>query len=353
MLLADLEGPGMIRHIWMTFPPAEPQVMRAMWLDVFYDDLEEPSVSAPVMDFFAMPHGRPAAFDSEMISVHEGRGFNSYLPMPFRRRVRIVATNRGDQPIVLFYQVDYTLQELGAEEGYLHVSFRRENPTTLVKDFTIAEGLRGPGRFLGCAVGIRVLDRGAWFGEGELKIYRDGDVEFPTICGTGLEDYVGSAWGMSSYSTRYAGVPLLAPPPDVAAEPSTGLMAEFVTFYRWHVVDPVVFTDDLRVTLQQIGIAGAMGDGEAELALMREHVVAGLGWARPGGDEKANAVFFPEGAPRPASSYALGIVERSDDYCATAYVYCREPQPVPRLDLNSALADIELRDYERPATADD
>ncbi|HTO71925.1 MAG TPA: glycoside hydrolase family 172 protein [Myxococcota bacterium] len=328
VVLADLEGPGTIRHVWLTFPPARPERMRALALEVFYDGAAEPSIAVPALDFFGLPHGRPAAYTSALSAAQEGRGFNAYLPLPFRRRIRVEMTNHSPRPTVLYYQLDYTLERSHSPEtGLLHVSFRRENPTVLRRDFTIAADLRGPGRFLGCNVGIRTLPNAhfGWYGEGELKIFRDGDREHPTICGTGLEDYVGSAWGMGAHSALYGGVPL-----DLRA-PESGPMPDFVSFYRWHVLDPVVFARELRVTIQQIGYAAVpLGLSQAELeAFERTNPAAGTGWSRDN--------------PRVAQH---GIAERVDDYCACAYVYCRDAQPVPRLDAAAACADIERRPYE-------
>jgi hypothetical protein len=172
---------------------------------------------------------------------------------------------------------------------------------------------------------VRVLDEGSWYGEGEVKVYRDGDGELPTICGTGLEDYVGSAWGMGAHAATYAGAPLVRGP--------EGAGPEFVSFYRWHVPDAIVFERELRVTIQQIGYAYfGPGQEEAFARYERTHPAAGGGWQR---DERRGVV-------------AQGIAERVDDYCATAYVYCLEPQPVPRLDVGAAIADIGRREYEQP-----
>ena len=104
------------------------------------------------------------------------------------------------------------------------------------RDFVIASGLRGPGRFVGCSVGVRVLDTGIWYGEGEVKVYRDGDTDHPTICGTGLEDYVGTAWGLGAHSALYGGAPLDVRPPG-SSSPT------FVGFYRWHLLDPIMFRE--------------------------------------------------------------------------------------------------------------
>jgi hypothetical protein len=328
VVLADLEGPGTIRHIWMTFMPAPPEIMRALWLEVFYDGAAEPSVSAPCLDFFGLPHGRPVAYHSALTSAQEGRGFNAYIPMPFARHVRVELTNSSPRAATLYYQIDYTLErEQRASEGYLHVAFRRENPTELRRDFAITDGLIGPGRFLGCNVGVRVLDEGAWYGEGEVKIYRDGDGDLPTICGTGLEDYVGSAWGLGAHSAHYAGAPLVVGPPGAGDDGPV----DFVGFYRWHLPDPVMFASELRVTIQQIGAAFFARGQDAEFEeYARAHPAAGEGWVM-----NASPALV-----------AWGIAERVDDYCATSYVYCARPQPVPRLDVAGALADIDRRPYE-------
>jgi len=318
--LADIDGPGTIRHLWMTFPPAPPEVMRGLVLEVFYNGSSEPSVSTPCLDFFGLPHGRPAPYSSMLTSAQEGRGFNAYFPMPFERNVRVELTNSTQRALDVYFQIDYTLGDV--EASYLHVSFRRENPTVMQRDFVIADGLHGPGRFLGCVVGIRVFDDGGiWYGEGEVKIFRDGDRGFPTICGTGLEDYVGSAWGLGAHDALFAGTPL-----DVRRERKP--MPDFVGFYRWHLPDPIMFERDLKVTIQQIGAAYL--SAEKLDAFAETHPVAGRGWMN-----------------RPDGS-TFGIHERLDDYCAAAFVYCERPQAVERLDVAAALADIERRDYERP-----
>jgi hypothetical protein len=329
VVLADLQGPGAVRHVWMTFPPAPPEVMRALWMEVFYDGAATPSVSVPCLDFFGLPHGRPVPYASVLTAAQEGRGFNTYFPMPFAAHLRVTLTNSSPRAMELYYQIDYTLEpRLPERSGYLHVTFHRQNPTVQRQDFVIAEGLHGPGRFLGCNVGVRIIDPGLWYGEGEVKVYRDGDDAHPTICGTGLEDYVGSAWGMGPHHAFYAGAPLLVCDPDAGPNP------DFVGFYRWHLPDPIMFAFELRVTIQQIGFALFLGGQEdAFAAYARTNPAAGHGWSL---------------RPRPGV-LAQGIAERVDDYCATAYVYCREPQPVRRLDVPAALADLGRRSYEQPS----
>jgi hypothetical protein len=324
VVLADVEGPGTVRHVWMTFPPAPPEVMRAMVIEVFYDGAGEASVSAPAVDFFGVPWGRPVHVSTALTAIQEGRGFNSFVPMPFHRSIRIEFVNGSPRPAQLYYQVDYTLDpDLPASTGYLHAAFRRQNPTMLGDDFVIVDGLRGPGRFLGCVVGVRTIDGGRWYGEGEVKMYLDGDTDLPTICGTGLEDYVGSAWGMGPHQALYMGAPL------EVRDPASGGRGnpDFVGFYRWHVLDPIMFASDLRVTIQQIGFeVFAPGDDDALAARQP----AGTGWLRPN-------------HPR---VLAMGIAERVDDYCATAFVMCAEPQPVARVDVAAAVEAIQRRPYE-------
>jgi len=327
LTVADIEGPGTIRHVWLTFPPAPPEVMRAWHLEVFYDDLDEPSISVPCVDFFGVPHGRPRPMTSALTAIQEGRGFNSFIPMPFDERIRVDLVNGSDRAQPLYFQIDYTLGPDGAGSGRLHATFRRENPTVLKRDFVIEDGLRGPGRFLGAVVGIRTIDGGGWYGEGEVKVYRDGDADLPTICGTGLEDYVGTAWGMDSHLAHYAGVPLDVRPEGAGAP-------DFVGFYRWHVLDPLMFERELKVTIQQIGYDVFLPGDERAARYEADGRIAGGGLHRPTSGSLAGG--------------AHGIVERIDDYCAVAFTMCAEPQPVPRLDLDAALADIARRDYEQP-----
>jgi hypothetical protein len=319
VVLADIKGPGTLRHIWMALSWVRPELMRALRLEGFYDGMSEPSISVPVADFFGLPHGRATEFYSQLITVPEGRGVNSYIPMPFGRSVRMELVNESDRDTSLAYQIDYTLEPLLPERThYLHAAFRRENPTTLRRDFVVTEGLTGPGRFLGCVVGIRVLDD-AFYGEGEMKVYRDGDGDSPTVCGTGLEDYVGSAFGLSRHYGPYAGTPLWLSAPDADKSPLSS--PDFLSFYRWHIPDPIMFSKDLRVTLQQIGWIPKFESKEELERYKATHLPATKDWAF--------------------------LAERQDDYCATAFVYCRTPQPVPRLNIKSATANVARMPYEK------
>jgi hypothetical protein len=327
VVLADIAGPGRITRFWLTVGRArrpgridKPAVLRAQSLEVFYDDLAQPSVSVPLGDYFGAVHGVPVAFASALTAVNEGRGYVSRIPLPFRQRVRLEYENGADEPVLLYYQIDALLGPEPEDRGYLHAAFRRENPTTLARDFVVWEGLRGPGRFLGWTGGVRVFDQARWWGEGEVKFYLDGETT-PTICGTGMEDYLESAWGLGTFSAPESGAPLVWS----QAGPTDDLRHDWVSFYRWHLADPVVFARELRVTAQQIGMASFQSGQEEEFAAFRAtQQPAGLGW---------------QTGVRPPL-LGLGLYERADDWCGTAFVYLNEPQPVPRYDRAAARRDL-------------
>ena len=325
VVLADIDGRGRVSHMWMTMSAlrsigdSAPAFLRSQVLEVFYDDLDAPSVSVPALDFFGVVHGVPSSYASLMTAANEGLGLESRIPMPFDGRMRIEYVNASDELAILYYQVDVLLGPRAAEGGRLHAVFHRENPSTPGDDLRILDGLRGPGRYLGMTGGVRPFD-GYWWGEGEVKVYLDGEA-LPTICGTGTEDYLGSAWCLGEFAAPESGAPLVVG--------STGTVAggcSLVSFYRWHVSDPVLFGESAIVTLQQIG-AATFGEGEEHaLAQFKRAVTpAGAGWfeGNLGGGARAFTLY-----------------ERSDDWCATGFAYCAEPQGVPRLDVAAATADL-------------
>jgi hypothetical protein len=330
-VLADITGPATVRHFWIAFRHALPEELRALHLEVYYDALEEPSVSVPLLDYFGLPHGRFAEYYSAISSCHEGRSISSYLPLPVAGRARVEVVNRSSHQFVIYYQLTWTQGPLAPNAGYLHATFRRENPTTLGRDFVIVEGLRGPGRFAGCNVGVRTLsDPEWWYGEGEVKFYIDGDAALPTYCGTGLEDYVCSAWGLKPHSGHWSGSAHLIGQPREGERPAT---TDLASFYRWHGPDPMVFASDLRVTIQQIGSAFFPREQTEAFAAFRTRTQpAGWLWVDEARDE---------------IDLVGGLYERVDDYCATAFVYCDHPQAVPVPSVELATAGVELLPYER------
>src|SRR5450432_125418 len=210
--LVDTAGPGVLRRIWMTTSEQHvPQVLRSLRIEMFWEGASKPAVAAPLNDFFGMGLGRKVAFESALFADPEGRSFNCFVPMPFRKHARVVLTNESTRDIMVFYEVDLTLgDDLAADMLYFHAHWRRENPTALGREFEILPKVTGAGRFLGTNIGL-VEDpvyHGGWFGEGEVKIYLDGDGDHPTLCGTGTEDYIGTAWGQKRFAQRTTGCPV-------------------------------------------------------------------------------------------------------------------------------------------------
>ncbi len=206
--LCDINGPGAIRHIWVTVSK-DVETLQGIVVRAYWDGQEQPSIEAPLGAFFGIMHGKVGAYQSAVHSVNPEAGMNIWLEMPFAKQAKITLTNESTKSTSLFYYIDYTLEDkLPAKFGRLHAIYRRENPTTLKNDFEILPKRTGSGRFLGCVLGIRPLTEN-WWGEGEVKVYLDGDSNFPTICGTGTEDYVGQSWGLQN-----VGLPLWRDVPD-------------------------------------------------------------------------------------------------------------------------------------------
>ena len=239
-VLCDIHGPGAIRHIWITTSRA-PLNLRSIVIRVYWDGQEHPSIECPVGDFMGFAHGKVMPYHSAVHSCGQNAGMNIWLPMPFKKHTYITFTNKGATEIPLYYQIDYTIgDEIPDDVGRLHVLFRRENPTALLQDFTILPRRTGKGRFIGAVLGIRYEDKD-WWGEGEIKIYMDGDTDFPTICGTGSEDYVCLSYGMQQTPFFYNGCSF--------NDHEKG----YVSMYRWHVPDPIYWKRECRITIQQIG----------------------------------------------------------------------------------------------------
>lgn len=248
--IADIEGPGAIQHIWMT--PA------GKWRDtiirIYWDDMEYPSVECPVGDFFACGWGEYAQVTSLPVCVNPGSALNCYWEMPFKKRCKITMENRDNDSMVLYYQIDYTLTQVPDDAAYFHAQFRRTNPLPYKDVYTIVDGIKGKGQYVGTYMAWGVNNNG-WWGEGEIKFYMDGDKEFPTICGTGTEDYFCGSYNFENkntgqyqeYTTPYAGLPQVIRPDGVyRSQTRFGL-------YRWHISDPIRFESDLRVTIQALG----------------------------------------------------------------------------------------------------
>lgn len=294
-VLADVPGPGAIQHVWMT---VHPSTWRQLIVRCYWDHEETPSVEVPLGDFFCNGWCVRCNIVSLPVAVNPAGGFNSYWEMPFRRHARITIENKSPDAVTgFFYQIDYTLTEVPADRAYFHAQWRRSNPLPYMQVHTLLDRVRGQGHYVGAYLAWGTNNNG-WWGEGEVKFYFDGDTDWPTICGTGTEDYFGGAWGFVQPEGQYGifTTPFLGLPQVIAPD---GLFQSQQRFgmYRWHVMDPVRFEQDLRVTIQA------------------------LGWRAP-----------REGQPR--------YLPLQDDIASTAFWYQAEPHaPFPDLpDLN----DLEV-----------
>ncbi len=327
VLATATETSGLVRRIWMTINDRSPQMLRGLRLDFYWDGAKDPAVSAPLGDFFGTGLGRMARFQSALLSSPEGRSFNCCIPMPFRTGMRMVVTNESSVDLrAFFYDVDFTIGDQHSQDTlYFHAHWRRENPTTLREDYEILPRVDGKGRFLGSNVGVIAdgqLYLRSWWGEGEVKVYLDGDTELPTLSGTGTEDYIGTGWGQGRTADMFQGC-------HVADHDNMQYC-----FYRYHVPDPVYFHRDCRVTIQQIGYWGA--DHKAR-------------WHFEG------RTIYKAGPPRevldcsPGSDPGGGLFERQDDWSSCAYFYLDRPESgLP------TLAPVEERTtglLEKPAVA--
>jgi len=332
--LIDTKGPGIVRRIWMTTSDHQsPRTMRSLRIEMFWDGATEPAVAAPLNDFFGMGLGRKTVFESALFADPEGRSFNCFAPMPFRKHAKMLVTNESGKDVTIFYEVDLTLgDQLGADVLYFHAHWRRENPTALGREFEILPKVKGAGRFLGTNIGL-IEDpayHGSWFGEGEVKIYLDGDGQHPTLAGTGTEDYIGTAWGQDKFSQRTTGCPI------------HDRDSKSWCFYRYHVDDPVFFDTDCRVTLQNMGgISGAkLKELSARGAKFQIVTVA-----KESGIVNLLEMDEPWAIDDPRIGDSWTNFWRQDDLSATAYFYLDSPTN----DL-PVLQSLEERTRGTPAT---
>jgi len=255
--VAEIDGPGAVQHIWMT-PTGN---WRYSILRFYWDDETTPSIEVPVGDFFCQGWGKFAPVTSLAVAANPGSGLNCYWTMPFRKKCRITMENIDDHDMVLYYQVDYALTEVPKDAGYLHAQFRRVNPLPFKKDFVLVDSIRGKGQYVGTYMAYG-SNKNGWWGEGEIKFFMDGDTEYPTINGTGTEDYFCGAYDFDTQKKNKAGVE--SSEYTEFSGPYTGLpqvirgdghydIAQRFGLYRWHITDPIRFDKDLKVTIQDLG----------------------------------------------------------------------------------------------------
>ncbi len=316
--LLDVSGSGIINRMWMTFDDLYniESEHRSMKIEMFWDGSDKPAVSAPVEDFFNVVFGRMVAFDNDLFSSPEGRSFMSYVQMPYRKSAKIVITNESkEKSHRIFYDINFTeVKKLDKEAMYFHAYWHRDKETTLGEDFEISPKIEARGRFLGCNIGIINIHKyTGWWGEGEVKVYMDGDDKNPSLIGSGTEDYIGSGWAQGVYHTKHMGSSIVD---DAKGE---------YAFYRFHIIDPIYFQDEIKVTIQQMGgtqkgeIKKFISEGKPALPVC--HI----------DDNKLQLNFMDGDASFDDDNYKDGTwtnYYRQDDVCATSYFYLTTPNGV-------------------------
>lgn len=241
-VIAEMEGPGRVTHIWFTSMSAERGYPRSIVIRMYWDGSDEPAVEVPLGDFFATGHGMQVDINSALVANSSfGRANNCYWPMPFRTSAKITITNESKtQNVGLYWYVDWEKRTVPADVPYFHAQYRQKKPPGQGEDYLIAD-IKGRGHYVGTVLSVRMSHPG-WFGEGDDRFYVDGDTT-PTIHGTGTEDYFNDAWAFRQFNRPNYGVSIWE-----------GMNAGGrITAYRWHVTDPVFFEKSLKVAIEHKG----------------------------------------------------------------------------------------------------
>ena len=304
-LLDYSESAGVIKRMWVTVNDRSPKMLRSLVLRCYWDGAEKPAVEAPLGDFFSCG-SQLCTFEGELFSSPEGRSFNSFVPMPFRKSAKITVTNESDQLLThFFYDINFVaLDELENDALYFHCYWKREKETVLGEDYVALPHINGKGHILGTAfmVNANPAYGKQWWGEGEVKVYIDGDTDFPTLCGTGTEDYIGTAWSQGAYYNRYQGC----------------LLADWENykwmFYRYHVIDPIIFEKDIKFTIQVIGgapvdeVKNAVANGAPLIPITYDDA-----------DKNEFHFLYKTGKPMPEKGWVNYY--RSDDFSSIVWFY--------------------------------
>lgn len=314
-VMMDYEGAGVINRIWLTIIERSPASLRSIYIEMYWDGADKPAVAVPLGDFFGIGLGRRTAFQSALFTDPEGKSFNCFVPMPFKKHAKIVFVNESKHDQLLFFDVNLTkVKKHPKDIAYFHAHWNSSTNGKLGEDFEILPKVKGKGRFLGTNLSI-IADKiygDTWFGEGEVKTWLDGDIEYPTLVGTGTEDYIGSAWNLGAFAHLYQGAPIV--------DKAKGQFA----FYRYHVPDPIYFQTDCRVTIQMMGGGGrdkireiAKAGGKVKpISVMTKEKLIKLE------EEPAYPAYTDDRFP--ADEWVNFY--RVDNYSATAYFYLDKPE---------------------------
>ncbi|MEJ7588799.1 MAG: glycoside hydrolase family 172 protein [Ferruginibacter sp.] len=311
--LLDIREQGIINRIWITISDRSPEMLRSLKIEMFWDGETKPAVSVPFGDFFGNGLGKTSIFKNALFANTEGRSFSSFLQMPFKKGAKIVVTNESKKQLnQIFYDVNYNLLKTWNDDYlYFHAYWNRDTATALASDFELLPSITGKGRYLGANIGVNgnPLYKKSWFGEGEVKIYLDGDKDFPTLNGTGTEDYIGTAYGQGKFINTYTGCTI-----------ADDTLLQWA-FYRFHLPDPVFFKQDCRITLQQLG-----GDATDSVAAYQKAKAPLIPVATDDGRlnrfYKKDSIVLLDSATR---IKGWTNFYRRDDVSATAYFYLDKP----------------------------
>lgn len=329
-VLLNVQGSGIITRMWFTIQDRSPKMLRSLKIEMFWYDNTKPAVSAPFGDFFGNGLGKMVAHENELFANPEGRSFNSFIPMPFKTGAKVVVTNEGDTDLnMLFYDINFVeIKAWSSENLYFHCFWNRDTATTPGIDYQILPKIKGKGRFLGVNFGViaNKAYKKYWWGEGEVKMYIDGDTDFPTLIGTGTKDYIGTGWGQGKFSNRYSGC--------LVADREN----DFWSFYRYHIPDAVFFKNDIQVTIQAMG-----GSSKEDVIQLIEESVPLIPVSIQEGQNFMRLMDSIQPVNLKAENLMSGWTNfyRSDDWSSTAYFYLDKPSS----DLPQ-LPKTEMRTYK-------
>ncbi|MBL4678825.1 MAG: DUF2961 domain-containing protein [Mucilaginibacter sp.] len=331
--LLNIQGQGIINRIWITINDRSPEMLRTLVIEMLWDNQTKPAVSVPLADFFGMGLGKMSAFQNTLFASPEGRSFNCFIPMPFKTGAHIRIRNEGTRELSnLFFDVNYQLtQTWNPANLYFHAYWHRDTATTLGQDYELLPRIKGKGRLLGINAGINTNPQygDTWWGEGEVKVYMDGDKQYPTLAGTGTEDYIGDAWSQNAFVTQYTGC-------LISDEKNRQW-----SFYRYHIPDPIYFNADCRMTIQTMGSSFRKEVMELQkqgAKMIPTSVDSGRGQTR-------NLYKTGIGFDDKSVTENFALFYRSDDWSSTAYFYLDKPvNDLP------ALQPLAIRTYNLKAS---